>query len=262
MSAEIEVAAASSTDDNSINEPNYKLCCLYNEEDEKCGPWTRDRPNRFGLVSVDELTADVVDYLKSIGFKNLDKKKLCEINERQLIENRLKRNLENGTVICEYHRNFNGVGWRRTKDLKHCCHKDHPYQRGKKSTRADLAPFWMALKFNELSVFSFIIGGVVCRKHILKFVPEPKTVETENEDENNEESENEDENDVESEAGGADHLDDLFHPDEVLVDEALQSQSLQTCNQLTTMLGISPIHWQLVKTPASNLGERSKSDLR
>ena len=234
---------------------NYKDCCLFDKSINRCGPcYIRDNISESGLTRVENLTSRkiVEKYLKSIGLKELPLKILTE---KRLIENRLKRHLEDGLSICPYHRDMHGVGWRQTHKKKHCMHPDHPeYKRGTKTCATELAPYWMVKSINETDPskpHAFTYGGNICRKHKL-LKPKATTIVEDDDDDEIADTSQEDAKD----------LDESFQPDEVLINEGLKDQSLQVCNQLTTMLGISPIHWQVTKTPASKLGERSKDDLR
>ena len=70
----------------------YSFWVLYHS-DEKCGPHKRSSPD--GIFQCKELQHIVVD----------------DINEKQLIESRIFKILDNEDVICAYHRQIHGTQW-------------------------------------------------------------------------------------------------------------------------------------------------------
>ena len=53
---------------NEVNDIDYKLCCLYDDKDKKCGPFC-ERSIKSGLVEIVNLTADTESYFKNLRFK-------------------------------------------------------------------------------------------------------------------------------------------------------------------------------------------------
>ena len=128
----------SASKDESI-EYNYKLCCLYNAEENKCGPCTRYRSTKYGLVPVENLNSDVENHLRNLRYK--DSLDLLLWSERKLIENRIGHELPSGTSICEFHRYKHGVGWYQ---VQHCAQPDHPpYKPPAKTKKTTLAPMFI-----------------------------------------------------------------------------------------------------------------------
>ena len=181
-------------------------------------------------------------FWRQMGYR--DALQLHVITERQLIENRIQRELEDGSLLCAFHRLEFGVRWNRSST--HCKHPDHPpIGRGKRGCSTRLAPLSMVTRLNNQTKFSFPFGGRICRKHrLLKPIPEDAEV------------------DFDDSLNATNLLDESYRPDEIIVEENVQARSLEACNQLTTVLGISPINWQVVRTPAADLGESSKRVFR
>ena len=99
MATEVEEENSNKTQSHKENRDkvNYKLCCLYNEQQNKCGPYNRPRCPKSGLVSVQNLNAEIENHLRNLHFKNSIK--IFRWNERKLIENRIGMELEDYSVI-------------------------------------------------------------------------------------------------------------------------------------------------------------------
>ena len=151
---------------------NYKLCCLFNL-DQKCGPFTRKRVTEHGLFDVENLDKSTEDHFKSLKLK-LSKSDPTDPTdptwtEKQLIETRVGRSIQNSDKICAYHRQVKGLLYRPTTT---CSHPDHPDQKsGTKAIKANLAPLWLVNQVNSeearrSSERRFPVGGKICFKHL------------------------------------------------------------------------------------------------
>ena len=209
----------------------YKRCALYCESN--CGPFRRFQPAKCGVVSVNDLVSDTTGHFKNLKFK--DCLETLKWSERRLIENRAGTDLDDSSVICEFHRNTLGMNW---KQPKQCLHPSHPpLERGKKSCTTRLAPMWIVDQLNTEIPFSFPLGGRLCTKHRKLELQRRKI-------------------DAEVPSDEADHMDQLdqsFVTEEVFVPDDTQQSALSTGRDLTEMLSISPVQFQITKTPVRQL---------
>ena len=80
---------------------NYSCCVLYNIDDPNCGP---HKPSRLtGLVKCLDLHDIVLD----------------GITEKQLIESRIFKQLQDTNSICAFHRQKYGKSWASPKICMH-----------------------------------------------------------------------------------------------------------------------------------------------
>ena len=57
----------SESNEDDVDNVNYKMCCLYDKKDNKCGPYLRDRSVKSGLVAIVDLTADTESHFKNLS---------------------------------------------------------------------------------------------------------------------------------------------------------------------------------------------------
>ena len=227
----------------------YKNCCLFDKKLKQCGPCKqRSEVPKDGLCAISELKVDVSSYfLQNLRFK--DQLFLNIWNERKLIENRVGRELSEESFICAFHRNAYGVGWRPTQ---HCCHPDHPpYRRGTKTKKTEQAPMWLVQELNENVPYSFPVGGKVCRDHKPEHPEKRRKVEPESFNDTIDESFN-----------NTAPLDESFQPEEISVPMEIRSNLTEVGNQLTSLCNMSPLKFQVVKTPINKISNRVKHDFK
>ena len=237
------------TDDGDINvDPwDYKLCCLYNDSHGKCGPFTSNRQALEGLKRICDLDADTESHIKNLKFKEQPLK----WTERSLIENRVKRQLDTYSLICEHRRNTLGIAWR---PKKHCLHPKHPDpKQGQKTCATELAPLWIVKKLNSHTPFSFILGARICDKHRKYELQQRKS-------EKAEETVSTADEEVVDNVSYDDETDLTYQPDQVYVPEAMQTSSRETGEQLTQLLMISPL--RTIRKPVSLLSDSAKQTLK
>ena len=114
---------------------NYKLCCLYNEKESKCGLYCKGRLIINGLVKVQELNEDTTEHFTTLKFKDFVEN--LRWSERDLVENRAGQVLDSDSLICQYHRNTIGLSWRPGLQCIHPLHA--AVTRGKKAPPTKLA---------------------------------------------------------------------------------------------------------------------------
>ena len=106
----------------------YKKCFLYDKDEVRCGPCKKKSgAPKTGVFHTSELGGDVAHHLRGFHFQLHDKSELLAWNERNLIESRLGRLIDDDHSICAYHRNQYGIGW-KAKD--HCAHRLHSIHKG------------------------------------------------------------------------------------------------------------------------------------
>ena len=255
-----------SCDDDDSETPNstesdtdaqYKLCWLYNEPNEQCGPCNQYRVPKSGIVSVEDLDAAVQSHLINLCFKNTrdSRPELLKWNERALIENRLGRKLPDGSILCEHHRNKYGIGWRPSR---HCvlCSKCKSGCKPKAKTAA-LAPMWLVNQLIKENPDSFPVGGKVCRMHT-PVAPKPpeKRSSPSADDSLSQDDECADED------NGKEDLDQTYEPDEIMIPVELKTNSAEKGEELTEFLEISPMPFQVVETPVEQIAQSSRIKLR
>lgn len=159
---ENEVDSATSEQESTSTDDavNYKICLLY-EKDKKCGPFTQDRSIKEGLVKIGDIDADIWEHYTNLRFKDFFEN--LKWSERDLVENRAGKFLDDSSLICEYHRNSLGLNWIPGHQCIHPLHS--VLGRGKKAAPTKLAPLWIVKKLNKENLFSFILGGRLCDKH-------------------------------------------------------------------------------------------------
>jgi hypothetical protein len=122
-----------------------------------------------------------------------------------------------------------GICWNQTK---HCLHPLHPpYKKGTKASSTTLAPLWLVKQLNDKKSISFTLGGRVCRKHLQE---ESNSRHPENK-ETLEPSDN-----IEA--------DEIYEPEELYIPDNILCSSSKIGAQLTDILSISPIKFQINKT--------------
>ena len=221
---------------------NYKLCCLYNSDYGKCGPFLRNRIEKEGLVSPRELGSCTESHFQQL---QLIQVVLSDFkwSERDLIESRIRRSLHDSEVICEYHRNSLGISW---KQPTRCLHNDHEKpNRGKKSPATSPAPFALVNSMNKRKPFSFIVGGRLCYKHRLE----------------------------EYNSIGATPVTEPFVPDDVVdasdeyvppvpyIPPSVEASASESHAKLTQILQISP-GFRIKKTPISKLASNTRRGIK
>ena len=242
--------ASSSSDPNDNDE--YKKCFLFDENKVECGPCIQYKRPKTGVIYITNLNADVGSHLRNFHFHNYPE--LDSWNERKLIENRYGNNIDDQSLICEFHRNYYGVGWRHSL---HCAHPDHaPYKRGMKTKKTELAPIWLVKELNEHDPNTFPVGGRVCRAHT---PPHPRKKQKTAEPEQTSQP---DESICESEPGNSSFLDESYQPEEIFVPEETQTRLAEAGNQLTSLCQISPIRYQVVKSPVNEISRTAKTEFR
>ena len=214
---------------------NYKLCCLYNEKESKCGLYCKGRLIINGLVKVQELNEDTTEHFTTLKFKDFVEN--LRWSERDLVENRAGQVLDSDSLICQYHRNTLGLSWRPGLQCIHPLHA--AVTRGKKAPPTKLAPLWVVKKLNRENPFSFKLGGRLCDKHYRLELQTRK-----NEEEMLLTPPIDDENSVQ---------DLSFHADQMNVPDDIQQKASSAGLDLTNMLSISPAHFQINKTPVRHL---------
>ena len=120
-----DVANANDDEADEVEATNYKTCCLYNESDEFgiCGPFKRDKVQKDGLVFVRNLNRDTDKHFENLRFKEHSiHDRLPWWSERRLIENRVGRPLDDLALLCEKHRNTQGINWKQIQS----CGCKHP----------------------------------------------------------------------------------------------------------------------------------------
>ena len=154
----------------------YKKCFLYDKNEVKCGPCKKKSgAPKTGVFHITELERDVAHHLQALHFQIQDDPQLHAWDERKLIENRLGRTIHDDSLICAYHRNEHGIGW---KAKNHCAHRLHPeYKKGTKTKKTELAPMWLVNALNDEVPLSFPVGGKVCREHTLLHPRKKQVVE-------------------------------------------------------------------------------------
>lgn len=138
------------------DQSNIYMHCALNE-DGKCG---RSRKFEDRLFKADELNDDVQEHLSSLKTSGVV---LKFQNERNLIQNRIDRTLDNDDRLCGKHREANGKFWRRPK---YCFHPDHPKpSKGKKSCKIVTASYKHILELTKSHDVNIPIGAGLCIKH-------------------------------------------------------------------------------------------------
>ena len=236
-----QIESQDDTGDTS-EEPNYKLCLLYDVNKPQCGPFIRDRAAQHGLSYIGNLTASTDHHFEFLKMKL--PKSWIKWSEKQLIENRLGYNLAESDQICEHHRHSKGVEWR---PLAHCAHPDHPPRKvGSKLPKSTLAPLWLVEQVNSTED-SFPIGGKVCYKHLQMESNKKKEQSTEKEAEHDHESDQEPENDED------DARDENYEPGVPVCPPDVQCSSKDIGNKLMETLGLSPIRFQVTRTSVRDM---------
>ena len=244
-------AESSEDDEEPLLKFDYKLCCLYNSEKKECGPCTKYRTTRYGLVLVENLNSDIVNYLRNLHFKKSDD--LLLWNERKLIESRVGHELQSESSICEYHRDKHGLGWYQTL---HCAHPDHPpFKLPGKTKKTTPAPMWLVKSLNNEKPCSFPIGGRVCRQHT-PVAPKPKPKKNDMADDAV------GEDDATEEPTEEDSADVSFVLEQIIVATDVQANSIEKGQQFAQLLQVSPMPFQVTETPVEEIGQSSKSVLR
>ena len=92
-----------------------------------------------------------------------------------LLENRVRRVLDDDEHVCEHHRNSLGMYWRQPRL---CLHPDHPSTSNGKGAPPScrVATLSMTKHLNQIQTFSFPIGGKMCMTH-RKLESKPKSTE-------------------------------------------------------------------------------------
>ena len=98
----------------------YKNCALYSTTCfGKCGPFTRCLETKHGLSKVSDLDLSTEQHVKHLQFAKITR----TWSEQELIENRVKSNLDGSSFICQHHRYYLGISWEQKKQ---CAHPLHP----------------------------------------------------------------------------------------------------------------------------------------
>ena len=214
---------------------NYENCCLYDKQ--KCGRYIGDRSEKSGLVRILELTSDIESHIRNFDFRS--GLECLKWTEKELIENPLGKAIDGSKLICEFHWNTYGIRWYQ---VRHCLHPLHPpYKKGKKSVTTTLAPLWVVKQMDESQPFSFPVGGRICRQHLRLETDKSKSPTK----------------DIHLERD-----DPLYEPEQINVDEELQNVSTSTSHQLTDILEISHVTFQIVKSSVRDVGCSTKKKLK
>ena len=106
--------------DAEMEEDPYKHCVLYSTTCfGKCGPFTRYRQAKHGLTKVSDLGSSTVEHIQNLKFRDITR----TWTEQELIENRIKSNLDGSSLICQHHRYSLGISWEQKKQCAHPRHQ-------------------------------------------------------------------------------------------------------------------------------------------
>ena len=136
--------------------------CIF--KDKKCGSHKRRRID--GFFKIKELKDCYKDHLKSLKLPMKYNNTGLDILEKDLIENRINRKLDDCRSICAYHRYSLGTYYRQSTK---CIHPDHDSAKVvNKPTSSKRSATYSQLRYLErrFPERQFIIGGQLCTKHI------------------------------------------------------------------------------------------------
>ena len=134
----------------------YKACALH---DDKCGSYNRVNIPITGVFETRNLNADTTSHFKSLLKIKISK----TVTERELIENRLNRELAEDEKLCAYHRNILGIGFKPKTTCQHPRHEKQVKQ--KKSATVRVASMAMVDHVTNEYAVHFPIGSVLCSTH-------------------------------------------------------------------------------------------------
>ena len=137
-------------------ETKYDNCVF---KDGKCGIHKKSRNENIYLVGDLEISCKNHLVNKELLLKHSEDP---GITEKQLIESRCKRQLENTDYICAYHRYFFGIYYKHSVK---CFHPGHITHKAGTNTRAATLIQLLHLKSKDPESH-FPIGGQLCMTHI------------------------------------------------------------------------------------------------
>ena len=142
-------------------ESNKYEDCIF--KDKKCGNHKRRRID--GIFKIKELKECCKNRLKSLKLSIKYNNTGLDISEKDLIENRINRKLDDSHSICAYHRYPLGTYYRPSTK---CINPDHDSAKVvNKLTSSKRAASYSQLSYLErFPERQFIIGGLLCMKHI------------------------------------------------------------------------------------------------
>ena len=145
--------------DDKQRKNKYGTCSFFS--DGKCGAHSKRTPPIDCMFHMSDITEDVKPHLVALHvMKGQDS--VEPWSERNLIENRIGRQLQEGEELCAYHRYSYGISWKQTKS---CSHPDHAEEKRKKVPLGRVAPVERALKMQ------IPIGSILCHRHRLSPLP-------------------------------------------------------------------------------------------
>ena len=142
-------------------ESNKYEDCIF--KDKKCGNHKRRRID--GIFKIKELKECCKNHLKSLKLSIKYNNTGLDISEKDSIENRINRKLDDSHSICAYHRYPLGTYYRPSTK---CINPDHDSAKVvNKLTSSKRAASYSQLSYLErFPERQFIIGGLLCMKHI------------------------------------------------------------------------------------------------
>ena len=214
-------------------ENKYKKCVFKN--DKRCGMHKKNCDENIYLVG--DLDNSCKNHLMNLQlFLKHDEDP--GITEKQLIETRCKRELEDTDSICVYHRYLFGIYYKQS--LK-CFHPGHITHKAGNKTRAATLLQLFHLK-GKNSESHFPIGGQLCMRHIKQINKEIRDFE------NNTLN------------------DSIVSEYQIKNHEALSFEDLekpaQIQSNISSMLNVSPPSWQVKRKSIGDLSNNSIRSLK
>ena len=135
----------------------YQNCCMFSTG--YCGPFTRH--NKDGMVKASDLNLSIKEHLEDIHLLKFGRQ--TSLIERQLVENRMGRALNDTDELCAYHWYTLGIWWR---PKSRCMHPNHIQEYGNKKSSTRTAPISIIDALNEHHGISIPYGAKFCFKHL------------------------------------------------------------------------------------------------
>ena len=218
----------------------YRDCCLY--EKGVCGAFKYNRNFYEGLEQLSNLEHNsVIDYLKNkLHLYIQDHALFSQINEKLLIENRVRHPLLSTDTICPHHRFKNGLSYKPSIQCAHLLHKKTGT--GKKAAVTTRISFSLVMEANKKYPFSCVIGSRMCRTHCAKLSKDIANQELTVDFLIDEHSKH-------------DKVDEIYEPDVIFPDEA-DDVNFIIVNDLSSTFSVSPVKYRVTR-PINEVDERS-----
>jgi hypothetical protein len=215
---------------------NYEECTL--NQQGGCSSYKRYQDVIDGLFTIEQLDRDVSKHFKNLKLNSTNH----EWNELKLIENRLMRSLNKSEKLCAYHRFTNGIGW---KPSKKCGHPNHDKLIQAKAPTTRSVPITLLTSVFTMYKINLPIGTVMCHSHLNEVRNYKK--DTPNLPEHNQDF---------------DDFDQDYIPEEIVFHENVLNPRSESNAMLSKYLDVSPVRFQINKTPIRMLSEDTKKYLK